>query len=71
MQLTLFTVLDLSVSLLLPTGLKAMATTAQRPEFVLRPFEAAGVGFEPTEPFGSATFKAAAFSHSATPPKQV
>jgi hypothetical protein len=28
------------------------------------------VGFEPTEPFGSATFKAAAFGHSATPPKE-
>jgi hypothetical protein len=29
---------------------------------------AEGVGFEPTEPFGSAVFKTAAFNRSATPP---
>jgi len=29
---------------------------------------AEGVGFEPTEPFGSAVFKTAAIDHSATPP---
>jgi hypothetical protein len=50
-----------------------MATEAQTDlAFRLDPLrEAAGVGFEPTEPFGSATFKAAALNHSATPPKQV
>jgi hypothetical protein len=30
--------------------------------------KAAGVGFEPTEPVGSTTFKAVAFDRSATPP---
>ena len=32
---------------------------------------AEGVGFEPTEPFGSAVFKTAAFNRSATPPGSV
>ncbi len=31
---------------------------------------AEGVGFEPTEPFGSTVFKTAAFGHSATLPQQ-
>ena len=30
---------------------------------------AEGVGFEPTEPFGSTVFKTAALNHSATPPR--
>ena len=32
-------------------------------------FLAVGVGFEPTDPFGSTVFKTAAFDHSASPPK--
>ena len=30
---------------------------------------AEGVGFEPTEPFGSPVFKTGAIDHSATPPE--
>ena len=32
---------------------------------------AEGVGFEPTEPLGSAVFKTAAINHSATPPAAI
>ncbi len=50
--------------------------TLQLTAFFLRPYTPArmpgmaeGVGFEPTEPFGSPVFKTGALNHSAIPPR--
>ena len=37
--------------------------------FLIRFAESEGVGFEPTEPFGSPVFKTGAIDHSTTPPE--